>query len=306
MANITGWSRGEWGEAAWNEAVPVRVGHTLNGWGELGFGITSWGGEKSTLDAMQGQVGVAVIRENVSVSVTGLGSVSAVGSVIAKGNNSVTVVGLSGSGGVGTVTLRTEQNIPTTGLEATGFVDSVTVVEGTGITVTLTASLLGTASVNGVTVVINAYAPATGLEVSGSVGSVTIIEGTGVDVNAVGVEAVGGVTAPTIIGDAPNVEVTGIAATGLVNPVELRTFQRVPVNNIDMIMTSGMGTVEAKGNSIASVTGLSASATVGSVLVYGNIVPTPGTSWTPVSPSGGDTWTEEGPNPGTTWTEIAA
>ena len=104
MANITGWSRGEWGEAAWNEAVPVRVGHTLNGWGELGFGTTSWGGEKSTLDALQGQVGVAVIRENVSVTVTGLGSVSAVGSVIAKGNNSVSAVGVPGTGTVGDVT----------------------------------------------------------------------------------------------------------------------------------------------------------------------------------------------------------
>ena len=306
MANITGWSRGEWGEAAWNEAVPVRVGHTLNGWGELGFGVTSWGGEQSTIDAMQGQVGVAVVRENVSITVTGLGSVSAVGSVIAKGNNSVSVVGLSGTGNVGTVTLRTEQNIPTTGLEATMAVGSVTVVEGAGVTVTLTASLLGTASVNGVTVVINAYAPATGLEVSGSVGSVTIIEGTGVDVNAVGVEAAGGVTAPTIIGDAPNVQVTGIAATGLVKPVELRTFQRVPVNNIDMVMTAGVGTVEPKGNSILNVTGLSASATVGSVLVYGNITPNPGTSWTPVSPSGGGAWTEEEPEPNTTWTEIAA
>ena len=49
MANIN-WL-GSWGmerEAAWSEAVPVRVGHTLNGWGELGFGATSWGGEQST------------------------------------------------------------------------------------------------------------------------------------------------------------------------------------------------------------------------------------------------------------------
>ena len=113
-------------------------------------------------------------------------------------------------------------------------------------------------------------------------------------------------TAPTIIGDAPNVQVTGLAASGLVNPIELRTFQRVPVNNIGMIMTSGVGSVEPKGNAILNVTGLSASATVGSVLVYDNIIPNPGTSWTPVSPSGGNTWTEQGPNPGTTWTEIAA
>ena len=46
MANITGWSRGEWGEGAWSEAVPVRVGHTLNGWGEL-HGARPLGAEKS-------------------------------------------------------------------------------------------------------------------------------------------------------------------------------------------------------------------------------------------------------------------
>ena len=59
-------------------------------------------------------------------------------------------------------------------------------------------------------------------------------------------------------------------------------------------------------DALVEVTGVSASATVGSVLVYGNIIPDPGTSWTPVSPSGGDTWTEEEPTPGTIWTEIAA
>ena len=64
MANINGWGRGTWSEGAWNEAVPVRVGHTLNGWGEEGFGVTAWGGEKSTIGAMQGQVGTAVVRED--------------------------------------------------------------------------------------------------------------------------------------------------------------------------------------------------------------------------------------------------
>ena len=84
MTNITGWGRGSWGEGAWNEAAPVRVGHTLNGWGQLTWGETSWGGEKSTLAAMQGQVGTAVIREDVSVSVTGLGVATGLGSVTAK------------------------------------------------------------------------------------------------------------------------------------------------------------------------------------------------------------------------------
>lgn len=102
-------------------------------------------------------------------------------------------------------------------------VGSVTVVEGAGVTVTLTASLLGTTALNGVTVVINAYAPATGLEASGNVGSVTIIEGTGVDVNVTGIAATGGVTEPSIIGDS-TLSITGLAATASVGDVDLRTF----------------------------------------------------------------------------------
>ena len=52
--------------------------------------------------------------------------------------------------------------------------------------------------------------------------------------------------------------------------------------------------------------GVSTSASVGSVLVYGNIIPDPGTSWTGVTPNPSNTWSEEQPNPSTTWTEIAA
>ena len=79
MANINGWGRGTWGEGAWSEALPVRVGHTLNGWGELGFGETAWGGEASTIDALQGQVGTAVVREDISIVLTGLVATTAVG-----------------------------------------------------------------------------------------------------------------------------------------------------------------------------------------------------------------------------------
>mgnify|MGYP006270850555 FL=1 len=74
----------------------------------------------------------------------------------------------------------------------------------------------------------------------------------------------------------------------------------------DMTATGQVGSVTIVAPSSVTVTGLSTSATVGSVLVYGNIIPAPGTSWTGVSPNPGSTWTEEQPNPNTTWTEIAA
>ena len=97
-----------------------------------------------------------------------------------------------------------------------------------------------------------------------------------------------------------------MAATAAVGVVELRTFQRVPVNNIDLLCTAESGGVSVEATALITIEGVSASATVGSVLVYGNITPNPGTSWTPVSPSGGGAWTEEEPEPNTTWTEIAA
>ena len=79
MASITGWGRGEWGEGAWGQAAPVLVAHEFLGWGEAGFGETAWGGERSTLSPMLGQVGIAVVRENVAVSVTGVAATAAVG-----------------------------------------------------------------------------------------------------------------------------------------------------------------------------------------------------------------------------------
>ena len=131
-------------------------------------------------------------------------------------------------------------------------------------------------------------------------------EGVGVDVTPTGIAATGELTGPTVSGDASNVAVTGIAATASVGTVTLNTFQRVPVFAGDIIATGQVGSVTIVAPSSVTVTGLSTSATVGSVLVYGNIIPAPGTSWTGVSPNPGSTWTEEQPNPSTTWTEIAA
>jgi len=54
------------------------------------------------------------------------------------------------------------------------------------------------------------------------------------------------------------------------------------------------------------VTGLSATGSVSQVLVWGRVVPTPGTSYTPITPAPGSTWTEITPASGTSWTEIAA
>ena len=110
----------------------------------------------------------------------------------------------------------------------------------------------------------------------------------------------------SIIGDAPNIQITGVEGTGTVGTVELRTFQRVPVNNIGILAQTELGPVETKLSVRISVTGLSSSARVGSVLVYDQIIPDPGTVWTGVTPGPASIWSEEEPVSGVTWTEIAA
>lgn len=324
MTNITGWSRGTWNEGAWGQAVPVRVGHTINGWGELGFGNTAWGGEKSTFAAMQGQVGTATKRDDINVPTTGLQAAGSVGSVTAQGNNSVTATGLEATGSVGTISLKTDQNnILVTGVSATGVVDTATVVQGGGVDVRLLRSPWGlggfgdgawggiislemTASVGSVSFNGAVDVDVTGIEATGEVGSLTVIDGDGVIVSLTGVAATGAVGTASVIGDADNIPTTGIAATGSVGSVILNTFQRVPVFASDLFGTGQVGSVTVDADAIVSVTGLSTSASVGSVLVYGNIIPAPGTSWTGVTPNPNTTWTEEQPSPNTTWTEIAA
>jgi hypothetical protein len=44
------------------------------------------------LAAMQGQVGTAVVREDISTSVTGLSATASVGSVTVQGNNTVNLL----------------------------------------------------------------------------------------------------------------------------------------------------------------------------------------------------------------------
>ena len=159
------------------------------------------------------------------------------------------------------------------------------------------AGLEATSAVgSGTSIVINAYVPQTGLEATGGVGTVSISAGTGIDVDVTGLEATGGVTEPSIIGDAPNVAVTGVAGTGTIGTITAVTYQVVPVSGNNLAATGLVGTASVDADAIVNVTGLSTSASVGSVLVYGNIIPAPGTSWTGVTQFN-STWSEEQPSP---------
>jgi hypothetical protein len=56
---------------------------------------------------------------------------------------------------------------------------------------------------------------------------------------------------------------------------------------------------------VVAVTGLSALGSVSSVVVWGPIVPSPGSTWTEVNPNAINSWTQVVPAPSTTWTNIA-
>ena len=73
------------------------------------------------------------------------------------------------------------------------------------------------------------------------------------------------------------------------------TSQVVPVPSDNLSGTGQVGSVTIVAPASVTVTGLSTSASVGSVLVYGNIIPAPGTSWSNITPNPNSTWAEIDP-----------
>ena len=79
-----------------------------------------------------------------------------------------------------------------------------------------------------------------------------------------------------------SITVTGVAGTGGVGSVEIRNGQVIPLN--PNIKGSGeVGTVSIIGNAAVSVTGISGSGEVTPVIVWGRIIPDPGTVWTEIA-----------------------
>lgn len=66
--------------------------------------------------------------------------------------------------------------------------------------------------------------------------------------------------------------------------------------------TTGTGAITL--GTAVSVGGGSAEGRVSSVLVWGTVLPAPGTVWTDVDASAANTWSDVSPNPGTAWTDV--
>ena len=91
------------------------------------------------------------------------------------------------------------------------------------------------------------------------------------------------------------------------------SFSQIPFGSLPSVTisitgvssTAQVGSVtvfEGQGVSI-DLTGVSTSTFVGSVVVWGKVIPVPGTSWAGVVPSTDNTWSGTTPIPGTSWTD---
>jgi len=128
------------------------------------------------------------------------------------------------------------------------------------------------------------------LEATGAVDDVTIT-GTAV-VSPDGVEADAEVGISTTVSGDANVTIsTGLEATGAVGDAEGRAGAVVEVTGLEA--TSAVGEIASvTGSAVVSPTGVSATGEVGAVIIWGRIVPDPGTVYSEIDPSTSTTWTE--------------
>jgi hypothetical protein len=232
---------------------------------------------------------------NVTVNVSGVAATGQVDSVTAS--IPVTVLlsgwgfgawnqnswGINGTvpiatGAVGTVSLELDTTVDVTGVEARGAFgigwgggawntnawssQPVTVETGTGVSINVTG-ITSTGQVDNGTTVIEGQAGeinVSGIGATGGVGNVTLSLGTSTTVN--GVQSTGQIASVTVIGRA-NVYLDGVQGTGALSSVSIEIDKTV------------------------NVTGVSASGFAGNVLVWGNIIPNPGTVWANIGPSQG-------------------
>lgn len=165
---------------------------------------------------------------------------------------------LVGTASVGSVSLVTDQVLSESGLSATCINGVVAINTGAGSVINAGASVGTTA-----------------------LGSVAVTTGTGVTINVTGVIGQSVIQGVTAIGNS-TAPTTGLEATTSLGTVTQRTTANVSVSAPEMI--SSVGSVVATGSAVIVIgSGVEASAEVGSVLVWGQIVPNIDQTWTPIA-----------------------
>ena len=82
-------------------------------------------------------------------------------------------------------------------------------------------------------------------------------------------------------GDAPNIQVTGLEAVSAVGEVTQRTTAVIPIT-FNPQADAAVGAVTVIGTAVVNVTGVEGSGEVGTVVVWGRIIPDDDTIWTEI------------------------
>ena len=95
-----------------------------------------------------------------------------------------------------------------------------------------------------------------------------------------------------------------IGITSAVGSVGAEGVGTVDVTLAGMIASLGEN-FSVTGDANVTIAGFSATLSLTSVIVWGKIIPAPGTSYTAITPSSSPTWTEKTTGVSQTWTEVA-
>lgn len=96
------------------------------------------------------------------------------------------------------------------------------------------------------------------------------------------------------------VPLSGVNATSAVGSVTTIGVGAVDVTGL--AGTTGLGSISVTGVANVTLTGISATLSLTSVIVWGKVIPAPGTSYTAITPSSSPTWSEKTTGVSQTWT----
>ena len=100
------------------------------------------------------------------------------------------------------------------------------------------------------------------------------------------------------------VPVDGLSSTSALGSVTAEGIGTIDVTGL--VGTTALGELASvTGAANVTLDGISATLSLTSVIVWGKIIPAPGTSYTAITPSSSPTWTEKTTGVSQTWTEVA-
>ena len=100
------------------------------------------------------------------------------------------------------------------------------------------------------------------------------------------------------------VPIDGLSATSALGSVTAEGIGTIDVTGL-VATTTLADLANVTGEANITLDGISATLSLTSVIVWGKIIPAPGTSYTALTPSSSPTWTEKTTGVSQTWTEVA-